>query len=142
MGETKLRQVLTPFIRILTRDISRSMGILNREGSSSPQKYPNRLEKLFGHYKVTLLEEELPLARQIDGVRMGFNDLSPMIAASNHPITPVSLLLDKIEAGEEGQLYDDSVLPRELVLLLRSIPEATVSPHVIPYNDQYVLTLG
>lgn len=112
------------------------MSILNRESSS--QKNPNRLEKLFGHYKVTLLEEGLPTARPMDGVRMGLNDLSPMIIASNHPITPVSLLLDKKEDG----LYDDSVLPQELILLLRSIPEAAVSPHVIPYNDQYVLTLG
>ncbi|KAH8584858.1 uncharacterized protein ELE39_000809 [Cryptosporidium sp. chipmunk genotype I] len=122
------------------------MNILNKEKIS--QKYPNRLEKLFGHYKVTLLEEGLPRTKQIDGIKIGYNDLSPMIFASNHPITPVSLLLDKkqdinqIDSNNNDLLYDDTILPQELLLYLRSIPEVTISPHIIPYYDQYVLTLG
>lgn len=117
------------------------MDILNRENIFE-KNHPNRMEKLFGHYKVTLIEKGLPKTKEIDGIKMGFNDLSPMIFASNHPITPVSLLLNKKQNNNIDDLYDDSILPQELLLFLRSIPEVTISPHVIPYYDQYVLTFG
>ncbi|EEA08615.1 uncharacterized protein CMU_010410 [Cryptosporidium muris RN66] len=122
------------FVEILTNDIYSSIDKLNRPYH---KRYKNPLGTLFGRFNISVNPKELIQLPYTKDFNITSTSLSSIIFASNHQIIPITLLIP-----QKDEIEEDKIIPKYILILLKSFREISLVPIVINYKSIYIVTLG